>query len=145
MILISHRGNIDGQNSSKENTLDYIIEAINEGFDVEIDIYYKKDTFYLGHDYPKYKINLIDIAPYKNKLWIHCKNIDALFYLKDDYHCFFHDADDVVLTSKNFMWTYSGKPLTSKSIAVMPEKHYSDIQLYNCIGICSDYIKKYVI
>ena len=42
MILISHRGNIDGVNKLKENKINYINEAIKNGFDVEIDVWYKK-------------------------------------------------------------------------------------------------------
>ncbi len=51
MILISHRGNIDGVNIERENTISYIQEAINLGYDVEIDVWYKDDNLYLGHDY----------------------------------------------------------------------------------------------
>ena len=40
MILISHRGNLDGKELSFENRPDYIDKAIRHGFDVEIDIRY---------------------------------------------------------------------------------------------------------
>ena len=59
-------------------------------------------------------------------------------------HCFWHQSDDVTLTSKNYLWTYPGKQLTFKSIAVLPEQaDYSEIDLRKCTGICSDYIEKY--
>ena len=38
MILIAHRGNTNGKLPDRENTNDYIKEAISKGFDVEIDI-----------------------------------------------------------------------------------------------------------
>ena len=38
MILISHRGNVNGKLPNRENTISYIKEAIAKGFDVEIDI-----------------------------------------------------------------------------------------------------------
>ena len=34
MILISHRGNLNGVNVKKENSVDYIEEALDQGFDV---------------------------------------------------------------------------------------------------------------
>ena len=39
MILISHRGNINGCNFEKENTHEYIQQAIDAGFHVEIDYF----------------------------------------------------------------------------------------------------------
>ena len=39
MILISHRGNIDGKIVERENHPDYIDKAISEEFDVEIDVW----------------------------------------------------------------------------------------------------------
>ena len=144
MKLISHRGNINGIHEDKENTCDYIIEAIEKNYDVEIDVWFKSGELFLGHDSPKEKIKLFFLKTNKNKLWIHCKNIEALGYLKDEYNCFFHDSDDAVLTSKNFIWTFSGKKITNKSIAVLPEKcNYSEKELNKCVGICSDYILKY--
>ena len=56
MILISHRGNISGKNSKLENNPDYIIEAKKKGFDVEVDVWFKNNKFYLGHDYPKFEV-----------------------------------------------------------------------------------------
>ena len=38
MKLIAHRGNIFGSDTSKENSPDYIDEALSKEFDVEIDI-----------------------------------------------------------------------------------------------------------
>ena len=46
MIYISHRGNIDGPDTGKENSPDYIIKALSLGFDVEIDVWFKDDKFY---------------------------------------------------------------------------------------------------
>ena len=41
MILISHRGNINGKNPEKENHPDYIWVAIQAGYEVEIDVWFK--------------------------------------------------------------------------------------------------------
>jgi len=48
-MLISHRGNIDGK-TLLENQPSYIDDAIDLGYDVEIDIWYIGDKLYLGHD-----------------------------------------------------------------------------------------------
>ena len=58
MILISHRGNIDGKILETENHPDYIDKAISLGYDVEIDIWMVNGVFFLGHDEPQYKIIL---------------------------------------------------------------------------------------
>ena len=57
---------------------------------------------------------------------------------------FWHQKDDVTLTSNNYLWTYPGKKITNKSIVVLPEQvKYSEEELHNCYGVCSDYIKTY--
>ena len=80
MILISHRGNINGAIPEMENHPDYIKKALAEGYDVEVDVWYIKDAFYLGHDNPQYRIDKIFLQT--DGLWIHCKNVEALEQLK---------------------------------------------------------------
>ena len=58
MKLIAHRGNINGINSQRENTIDYIEEAIQLGYDVEIDLNLHKGGFYLGHDKPEQEVSI---------------------------------------------------------------------------------------
>lgn len=145
MILISHRGNIDGRNIDLENNPNYIDIALFKGFDVEVDVWYKDKTFYLGHDEPDHPIDIIWLIERKNKLWIHCKDIESLFQLKEyknELNYFWHQEDDVTLTSKGFFWTYPGKKLTSNSIAVMPEiEPFENINI--SFGICSDNVNYY--
>ena len=149
MILISHRGNIDKKNISRENNPDYIDEAIKKGFQVEIDIWFIKNEFFLGHDYGQYKIDFEWIYKRKSKLWVHCKNILAVEELGDvsknpsysELNFFFHDRDDLTLTSKGFLWVYPGKQPVNNSIAVLPELYNDDLS--SCIGICSDLINNY--
>jgi len=64
MIFISHRGNIAGKISNLENTQEYIVTALEKGYNVEIDIWYQKEKFYLGHDSPG---EIIEIDFLKNK------------------------------------------------------------------------------
>jgi hypothetical protein len=150
MILISHRGNIEGKFESYENDPNYIDQAINEGFDVEVDVWYIETErngtmLFLGHDKPQYGVDFKWFVDRADKLWIHCKNTEAVeFLLKQeyDYNFFWHENDTLTLTSKKYIWAYPGKQPIRNSIAVMPEL-YND-QISNCLGVCSDFIKKYV-
>ena len=47
MKIISHRGNLEGRIPEDENNPDYIHEAIESGFDVEIDLWLYENGFYL--------------------------------------------------------------------------------------------------
>ena len=142
MILISHRGNLNGKDIENENNPLYIDRALGKGYDVEIDVWYENGKWYLGHDKPQYEIEFDYLR--NKKLWCHAKNIEALnLMLDDDIHCFWHQEDDVTLTSCGFIWTYPGKKLTEKSICVLPEKN-NEIPK-KAFGICSDYVVYYSI
>jgi len=142
MILISHRGNIDEKIVERENHPDYIDTAINLGYDVEIDMWWVDGKTYLGHDVPQYEVNDEWLTKRINKLWVHCKNIELLNWIRSTtLHYFWHEEDTLTLTSKNQIWAYPGKQPILGSIAVMPEINKDNISL--CIGICSDYIKNY--
>jgi hypothetical protein len=143
MIYIAHRGNINGPNPENENKPEYLFKAIEEGFHVETDLWLIDNILYLGHDEPQYKIE-IDFLKIKDKLFCHCKNVDALYFILknfNDIECFFHNEDECVLTSKNHIWNYPGTKCTSLSICVMPERvnqKTNDIWF----GICSDYVSQ---
>jgi hypothetical protein len=145
MIWISHRGNLLGPNIEFENSPEYIDNSISKNFDVEIDIWVVNGEFFLGHDNPKHKINLDWIINRKNKLWIHCKNIEGIIFMNENNHFdlnyFWHQNDLVTLTSKNYLWAYPGNQPIKNSISVLPEI-YSDNISYS-LGVCSDYISKY--
>jgi hypothetical protein len=142
MILISHRGNINGKKPHLENQPNYINNAISLGYDVEIDLWWVNGKTYLGHDEPQYEVNDIWLTERIDKLWVHCKNVELLNWIRStSLHWFWHEEDTLTLTSHNHLWVYPGKQPIEKSIAVMPEI-YND-NLDNCIGICSDYINDY--
>ncbi len=147
MIYISHRGNIDGKKPHLENKTEYIDTAIRLGFDVEVDVWYIDGKWWLGHDGPQYEIDLDWLDDRSDRLWVHCKNKQAVEYLvENDYEAaninwFWHEEDTMTLTSFNYVWAYPGKQPIKKSIAVMPEMYKDDIS--QCIGICSDVIEKY--
>ena len=146
MILISHRGNINRPIPERENDPKYINEALAFGYNVEIDVWFIKGKFKLGHDKPIYDFPFKLFQNHFSKLWLHCKNIEAMVALNEfpNQHVlnyFFHQEDDITLTSKGYIWAYPGKQPIKNSIAVMPELNKDD--LTQAIGICSDYIEDY--
>lgn len=140
MRFISHRGNLYGPAFEKENHPDYIREALHSGFDVEIDVWWVDNCFYLGHDLPMHKIDVEFLK--QEGLWCHAKNHSALIALLNiGVHVFSHDKDPVVLTSRGIPWAYPGSEIDQYTVCVMPERaNYTPDQLKNCYGICSDYI-----
>lgn len=140
MILISHRGNTQGANESKENSPEYIMEALNQGFDVEVDVWFKDGEFYLGHDKAQYKTDYKFLM--NEKLWCHAKNVESLIEMKKySIHYFWHEYDNVTLTSKNYIWAFPRLKNIPGTIAVLPE--LSNGTTEGCKGICSDYISNY--
>ena len=110
------------------------------GYDVEIDVWCFGDGgYWLGHDKPQYHID--ESFLHNKKLWCHAKNIQGLYsMLEDSIHCFWHQEDDVTLTSEGYLWTYPGKDLTPNSISVLPDNK-PDVEV---AGVCSDFIVRFV-
>jgi glycerophosphoryl diester phosphodiesterase len=137
MKIISHRGNLKGSNHNTENTLQGISLALESGFDVEIDVWFKNNKWYLGHDKPT---ELIEEKFLENKkLWCHAKNLDGLYLMLQNkkIHCFWHENDDFTLTSQNFIWTYPNKNVTKNSVIVIKDLNYKIFES-KCFGICTD-------
>ena len=143
MILISHRGNIDGRKVPFENKPSYIDEAIETGYDVEIDVWVNNGKLYLGHDEPTHLVDIHWFETRSTKLWIHCKNMDALSYFNKletvAFNYFSHDVDMGVLTSDEYIWSTN---LCDNGILVLPEV-FNREPMETTIGICSDVIKNY--
>jgi hypothetical protein len=137
MKIISHRGNISGPDTALENNPAYIAEALKLGFDVEIDVWYTGNGFYLGHDDPMYNVDQTFLL--NEKLWCHAKNLRALYQLMEiGAHCFWHEQDRVTITSRGYVWCYPNtNEFNSKSIALCFD---ADKKIpTNCYGVCTDY------
>jgi len=137
MILISHRGNLDGSNPDKENKPSYVLEAISAGFDVEVDVWFYDNKFWLGHDEPTYEVDLNFLK--HPRMWVHAKNLDVVRHLKNekDIHWFWHETDKMTLTSYGHVWCFPGHEI-DLGIAV-DNGQKIDV----CSGICSDNILKW--
>ena len=141
MLKISHRGNVNGPDLEKENSIEQIFIAIGKGFDVEVDVWVIDGLIFFGHDYPKYLIDDFIIKKIKDSAWFHCKNLEALLFFANNpvpYVFFWHQKDDFTLTSNGYIWTYPNKDITSSSIIVDLDLNYkySNIIPY---AICTDY------
>lgn len=140
--LISHRANLNGPDKNRENKLEYICECLEIGLDVEIDVHFINNQYYLGHDYKQEIIHLDFMNKWQNNLWIHAKNLEALFQLaKTNLNFFWHEKDKYTLTSKNYIWTYPRQKTTEMSIIVC--QNYAETQQYihKCLyKICTDFI-----
>ena len=141
ITLIAHRGNTAGKNPDLENTPAYLDAAVAKGYEVEVDVWYIDGKYYLGHDGPETETTLEYLD--NDRFWCHCKNVAALHQLvQHGVHCFFHQSDDVTLTSRAILWTFPKKRLMEGSVCVMPELGYEG-DLHNCSGICSDFVEDY--
>ncbi len=145
MILISHRGNVNGPDTTKENNPYYVDEAIELGFDVEVDLRVTPSGVFLGHDTPDYEINLSWLFERSDNLWIHCKTLQTLSFLRIlnsiRLNYFWHQDDAVTITSLGYIVTKPDVYPSSEFILMMPEINNVDTSL--CAGVCSDYIQRY--
>ena len=101
-----------------ENDPNYIVEALNNGFDVEIDVWYKHGDVWLGHDNPTYPVDVQFIQ--LPMFWCHAKNLDALHYMIDaDINCFWHQDDERTLTRKGFIAIANKLPEAQKNVHLL--------------------------
>jgi len=140
--LIAHRGNLNGKNPERENHPDYVLEALNQGYHVEVDVRSKCGGLYLGHDEPKYEVrqNLLRFS----RIICHAKDKEALRIMLEDgeIHCFWHENDDYTMTSEGWVWVFPSKELIPNSVCVLPEYYKRDDfrSLNKCRAVCSDYV-----
>lgn len=142
-LLISHRGNRRGMNTDKENSLEYVKEALDEGFFVMVDVWLVGGSHVaLGHDRPKHPVDLEFLKD--KRIVCRARSLQTLtFLLHNEIHCFYFGRDDFSLTTGGLIWTYPGMQLGIRSIFFMPEFVLSDVSAasnFVCAGICSDRI-----
>tara|TARA_B100000963_G_scaffold344053_1_gene346507 strand:+ start:175 stop:633 length:459 start_codon:yes stop_codon:yes gene_type:complete len=146
MKWISHRGNTAGPDPKNENKIKTINACLDKGLDVEVDIWFENNKFFLGHDSPD---ELLNIDFFKiNELWFHLKNLNSLKIIKDysPLNYFWHEEDKCTITSSGKFWLYPGNNVESKdSIFVLPENFNTNLNFknYNIFGVCTDYIDSY--
>jgi len=142
MIFIAHRGNINGPDRANENNPLYIQNTLSKGFDVEVDVWYHHGKWLLGHDFVPNMLE-IDVSFFENpRIWTHAKNVSALTHLLKIpmVNCFYHDKDNVTITSKQYIWGFEGGcPERSIIVSFPPAPRKLAREL--CLGICSDFVQ----
>lgn len=137
MKIISHRGNTNGINKDLENNPSHIIGVLNK-FDVEVDVWFIDNKWFLGHDNPQYEV-LFDF--FKSNMWLHCKNLQACEQLlKTNLNWFWHENDKVTLTSKGYIWVYPGVYVDN---GITVEFGYNISLPKDILGVCTDYPELY--
>lgn len=141
MIKIAHRGNVMGPVPVLENRPDYLLDAIAQGYDVEVDVWWHQNAIWFGHDEPQYIVSPEEFYKIRDKAWFHCKDFNSLDHFinkQPTARFFWHQQDDFTLTSNGYIWTYPGKATGSNSIKVDLRLDSNEL-MYTPAGICTDY------
>jgi 3-deoxy-D-manno-octulosonate 8-phosphate phosphatase (KDO 8-P phosphatase) len=114
MRLIAHRGNYNGPDPERENTVAYLEAALKAGFDVELDVFCENGVLYLGHDRKVKRgsqpviemgqrvmgwieFNRVPSIEWlrDSRKWVHCKDQASYDILSvyQDCQCFMHDTE----------------------------------------------------
>tara|TARA_B100001250_G_scaffold374098_1_gene360674 strand:- start:729 stop:1181 length:453 start_codon:yes stop_codon:yes gene_type:complete len=135
MNIVSHRGNLCGPCPEEENKPNYIIQALSH-FGVEVDVWFKDDKWFLGHDAPKYEVESTFFAP---NMWLHLKNYEAvenITSIKTDLQWFWHRNDEMTLTNKQNIWCYPGVYIKDSYVVECGKPFHIEQKI---AGICTDY------
>jgi len=135
--IISHRGNINGPYEN-ENSPEQIEKALKL-FKVEVDVWYINNKWFLGHDKPIYEVGF-DF--FDKNMFLHCKNFEAVKNLYGTcYNWFWHEDDQMTLTSQGDIWCYPGKYIKNGLTVFKGEPTLAWAQQLpiDIKGICTDY------
>lgn len=152
MIMIAHRGNLNGPKPNLENRPEYIKQALDEGFYAEVDVWVHNGQITLGHDEGIYlceKEFLTD--PH---IICHAKNFEAaeLLSSRKNIHWFWHEKDNCTITSQGWIWAFPHNVIRGSVLnqpewnqKFNPEEAVGQFQwytkTYSFRGVCSDYVK----
>tara|TARA_R100001015_G_C4632698_1_gene196602 strand:+ start:3295 stop:3753 length:459 start_codon:yes stop_codon:yes gene_type:complete len=138
MNIISHRGNLNGPDPRNENTISQIQKAKDNGFDVEVDVWWYKENFWLGHDEPEQKILKSFLT--QGNLWVHAKNLEAVKELQYvDTNWFWHENDKVTLTRRGNIWCFPGNEVDGGIMVDNGPVPYGQAAKVKVQGVCTDY------
>lgn len=153
MKFIAHRGNMNGPNPAMENKPEYIQQALDAGYDVEVDVWCissgKSYDIFLGHDGPQYGIKRFFLQ--NARLWCHCKDTFTYNVLSkfSNIKCFYQDHNDknsAKISSTSLQWGHSENPWFTKDYVNVHIDNINSLnkefspKYYNSFAICSDYV-----
>jgi hypothetical protein len=143
-LKIAHRGLTDGPNHSSENSIETIRERCKKGLASEIDIWWKDNAFWIGHDSPREPVSLEFLC--SDYLWIHAKHMESFYELQRisneqglGLRIFYHTDEDYVLTTHGDTIIYPGLDDVDGWTYMMPEM--CTIRPSKASAICSDFTK----
>jgi hypothetical protein len=149
VILIAHRGNLFGRVPERENTPEYLNEAIHLGYHVMVDAWYHEGCFWFGERKPIWKPHL-DWLPYaSNSVLLRARNPEALLAAAEQgLNVFWHQTDSYALTSWGDLLGFYGAPSSGNSfVYVIPERdqpvddsYREELAGYEGSGLCSDHV-----
>ena len=143
LILIAHRGNIDGRVEDKENTPGYLESALKAGYNVSCDVGMLHGAFVLPTPGGYHKLPYAFLS--NPRMWFRTADpvtLDAL--CAANAHAV-PASVDVTLTSVHYLWCMPDAVLTPRSIAVFPELAKPDwLHAAEPAGLCSNEISRYV-
>lgn len=149
MNYISHRGNLDGRIPKRENSPDYIDEAIEAGFSVEVDLHRIGNDLFLGHDFPQYLVDWEWLDDRRDSLLIHAKNFAAARWLSHTpLHFFCHSSDPYTITSNGYIWVHNlSSNINSdgsfdKPLCILPLMTFELLHAYideEMAAVCTDF------
>jgi len=139
---IAHRGLIDGPNHEIENSMTTITEWCRQGIASEIDIWWHRDAFWIGHDEPREPVSPEFL--HSEYLWIHAKNSEGFYQLQKlsnekgwGLRIFYHTDEDYALTTTGETIILPGLPDVEGWTYMMPEMR--NIVPTVAGKICSDF------
>lgn len=142
--FICHRGNLEFKELANENDPVLLDKRIADGYDVELDVWYKNNQLFLGHDAPEHLITFEWLME-SSKKYIHTKNAETLEYLllrcgQEGYNpnIFYHTGEHYSLTTRNHIIVLPGQEILVGSVNMMPEMSPVPKDSSQAYAVCSD-------
>ena len=139
---IAHRGLINGANHTIENSMTTVTEWCRQGRSSEIDIWWHREAFWIGHDEPREPVSPEFL--HSEYLWIHAKNPEGFYHLQKlsnekgwGLRIFYHTDEDYALTTTGETIILPGLPDVEGWTYMMPEMGFVIPTIAG--KICSDY------
>lgn len=135
MKYISRKGNLFGQNPTRSNSPDYILEALIAGFDVMVDVWLFNEKIWLGFEEPTY-LTTYEFLRIPG-IWANARTDEICYHLLSigGIHCL-HEIETTTLTSNNYMWTKNNIFYPYSIAVLMPGDVIPDLN--TCAGVCAD-------
>lgn len=150
--FISHRGNLENKITSDENRPDVLDRRIRQGYQVELDVWVRDTSYWLGHDEPQYEVSFDWLMKDLGKKYIHCKDGPTFEHMlirsgREGYNpnLFYHTNEDYALTTRRYVITHPCETLLEGSINMMPEMASikRNEEREKAYAVCSDAIRNW--